>query len=186
MYTERSLGTYVSTYVCAHVWMNACARSTHSSVRVGACLCMRKRARGARQGHPVHEGEGAPRVARPVQALTVSVRPAPPRRRARWRRCRRCAAARALPRRALGRTMRRWMRRRWRCRSSASAEPRARMAGARVRQVRVRGGPKAARRALRGVPEPHGAAARLARRDAGGTELAALPAAADWPKLKYL
>jgi hypothetical protein len=35
-------------------------------------------------------------------------------------------------------------------------------------------------------PEPPGAAARLARRDAGNTELAALPAAADWPKLKIL
>ena len=40
MYTERSLGTYVSTYACAHVWTSACARSMHSSVRVRACLCM--------------------------------------------------------------------------------------------------------------------------------------------------
>ncbi len=35
-------------------------------------------------------------------------------------------------------------------------------------------------------PEPPGAAARLARREAGGTELAALPAAVDWPNLKTL
>jgi hypothetical protein len=53
------------------------------------------RARGARQGHGLHEGEGAPRVARPVHALGDPVRPIPPRRRrARLRRCRRCAAAR--------------------------------------------------------------------------------------------
>ncbi len=38
IYTERSLGTYVSTHVCAHVWMYACARSVHSSV------CARARA----------------------------------------------------------------------------------------------------------------------------------------------
>ena len=44
MHTERSLGTYVSTYVCAHVWMHACARSTHPSVRVRARLCMSSRA----------------------------------------------------------------------------------------------------------------------------------------------
>ncbi len=42
------------------------------------------------------------------------------------------------------------------------------------------------RRAVRGGPEPPGAAARLARRYASNTELAALPAAADWPKLKKL
>ena len=36
VYTERSLGTYVSSYVCAHVWMHACARSVHSSVRARA------------------------------------------------------------------------------------------------------------------------------------------------------
>jgi hypothetical protein len=34
------------------------------------------RARGARQVHRLHEGEGAPRVARPVQALGAPVRPA--------------------------------------------------------------------------------------------------------------
>jgi hypothetical protein len=82
----------------------------------------------------------------------------------------------ALPRRVPGRTSRRWKRRRRRrCRSSAAAEPRARMAGVRGRPARGRGG-----------PEPPGAAARLARRDAGNSELAALPAAADWPNLKYL
>ncbi len=44
IYTERSLGTYVSTYLCAHVWMYACARSVHSSVRVRTRLCVRARA----------------------------------------------------------------------------------------------------------------------------------------------
>jgi hypothetical protein len=38
----------------------------------GAAAC----ARGALQVDPLHEGEGAPRVARPVQALGVPVRPA--------------------------------------------------------------------------------------------------------------
>jgi hypothetical protein len=56
-----------------------------------------------------------------------------------------------------------------------SAEPGARMAGVRGRPARVRGG-----------PEPPGAAAPSARRDASNTELAALPAAADWPNLKTL
>ncbi len=42
------------------------------------------------------------------------------------------------------------------------------------------------RRAVRGAPEPPGAAARCARRHAADTELAALPAAADWPSLKKL
>ena len=46
--------------------------------------------------------------------------------------------------------------------------------------------PAADRRALRGGPEPLGAAARSARRWADNTELAALPAAADWPNLKTL
>ena len=44
IYTERSLGTYVSTYACAHVWMYACARSVHSSVRVRTRLCVSARA----------------------------------------------------------------------------------------------------------------------------------------------
>ena len=81
----------------------------------------------------------------------------------------------ALPRRAPGRTTRRWMRRRSCCRSSAAAEP-----------ARARLAPAADRRAVRGGPEPPGAAARLARRDAYNIELAALPAAADWPSLKIL
>ncbi len=38
----------------------------------------------------------------------------------------------------------------------------------------------------RGGPEPLGAAALVARRWAYNTELAALPAAADWPNLKKL
>jgi hypothetical protein len=42
------------------------------------------------------------------------------------------------------------------------------------------------RRAVRGGSEPPGAAARLARRYAQNTELAELPAAADWPSLKIL
>jgi hypothetical protein len=42
------------------------------------------------------------------------------------------------------------------------------------------------RPAVRGGPEPPGAAARWARREAHYTELAALPAVADWPSLKYL
>ncbi len=42
------------------------------------------------------------------------------------------------------------------------------------------------RRAVRGGPGPPGAAARSARRWAHNTELAALPAAADWPSLKIL
>jgi hypothetical protein len=42
------------------------------------------------------------------------------------------------------------------------------------------------RRAVRGGPEPPGAAARGARRYAYDTELAALPAAADWPSLRIL
>ncbi len=46
--------------------------------------------------------------------------------------------------------------------------------------------PAADRRAVRGGPDPPGAAARLARRDAYGTELAALPAAVEWPSLKKL
>ncbi len=44
IYTERSLGAYVSTYVFAHLCMYACARSVHSSVRVRTRLCMSARA----------------------------------------------------------------------------------------------------------------------------------------------
>jgi hypothetical protein len=35
-------------------------------------------------------------------------------------------------------------------------------------------------------PKPPGAAAQSARRDAGNTELVALPAAVDWPNLEIL
>jgi hypothetical protein len=42
------------------------------------------------------------------------------------------------------------------------------------------------RRTVGGGPEPPGAAARWARRDARDSELAALPAAADWPNLQRL
>ncbi len=42
------------------------------------------------------------------------------------------------------------------------------------------------RRAVAAGPEPPGAAARSARRYAYNTELAALPAAVDWPNLKTL
>ncbi len=81
----------------------------------------------------------------------------------------RCCAWRC-GRRALGRAAQRWMRRR-RCRSSAA---------------RAWLGPAADRRAFGGGPEPPGADARSARRDAGNTELAALPAVVEWPKLKSL
>jgi hypothetical protein len=76
---------------------------------------------------------------------------------------------------APGRAALRCMRRRRCCRSSVAAEPRARMAGARGRPARDKGG-----------PEPPGAAARWARRSASSTELAALPAAVEWPNLKIL
>jgi hypothetical protein len=87
--------------------MRACARamrgllcmaSARSSPRlpIVAGRARAARAYGSRQDHLLHEGEGAPRVARPVQALGATVRPAPAcrRRRARSRRCRRSAAAR--------------------------------------------------------------------------------------------
>ncbi len=85
----------------------------------------------------------------------------PLRRRARSRRCRRCGR--------WGRAARRWMRRR-RCWSSAAPSPaRAWLARASDRRVVNRSRP-----------------ARLVRRDVSNTELAALPAAADWPSLVYL
>jgi hypothetical protein len=134
-------------------------------------------ARRARpQAHLLHEGEGAPRVARPVQALGGTVRPAPAAQppcafaAVPALRCYACAAACALPRRALDRATRRWMLRQRRCRPR-----RARMTGVRGRPARGRGG-----------PEPPGAAVRLGRRYADNTELAALPAAVDWPSLKEL
>ena len=131
------------------------------------------RAWGARQGHLLHEGEGAPRVARPVQALGGTVRPAPAAAAAdaRSRRCRRCAAARgaAAPGR-WGRTPRRWMRRRRRCRSSATAEPRARTAGACGRPARVKGWARAARRGRTVGAQVRGR--HRARGAAGGGRLA--------------
>jgi hypothetical protein len=40
IYIQILICTYISTYECAHVWMYACARSMHFSVRACACLCM--------------------------------------------------------------------------------------------------------------------------------------------------
>jgi hypothetical protein len=124
-----------------HAWRLSMA-SARSSARppIVARRARAARARGARQVHLLHEGEGAPRVARPVQALGVAVRPAAPPppcafaavpalRCCAWR----CRAGR------WGRAARRWMRRRRRCRSSAAAEPCARMAGARGRPARGTG-----------------------------------------------
>jgi hypothetical protein len=125
-----------------------------------------------RQVYRPYEGEGAPRVARPVQALGGTVRPAPaaapPRAFAAvpapcccaWR----CRAGR------WGRTTRRWMRRRWRCRSSAAAEACALMAGARGRLARVRGWAGAARRGR--TVGAQGGAHHRARGAAGGGRLA--------------
>ena len=85
---------------------------------IGARRARAARARGARQVHRLHEGEGAPRVARPVQALGDPVRPTaatPP--------CAfaavpalRCCRVRCCTGRWAG-TTRRYMRRRRRCRS---------------------------------------------------------------------
>jgi hypothetical protein len=123
------------------------------------------RARGARQVHLLHEGQGAPRVARPVQALAEPVRPAG-----------RSAALRVRGGAGAG------------CR----ATPRSVVYGG-GGAVGSRPSPACAclasaadRRAVGGGPEPPGAAARLARRSASNTELAALPAAVDWPFLSSL
>jgi hypothetical protein len=155
-------GTIAATYApvcpsCArgcvrvHAWRLSMA-SARSSPRLST-VARRARAahaRDARQVDLLHEGKGAPRVARPVQALGVPVRRA--RRRPAALRVSGGAGAAllrmALPRHALGRTTRRWMRRR-RGRSSAAAEAHARRFGARGRPARGRGG-----------PEPPGAAAR--------------------------
>jgi hypothetical protein len=101
--------------VCVHAWRPSMA-SACSTPRLPV---------GASQVDLHHEGAGAPRLARPVQALGGTVRPAARGRCARLRRCR-----------APGRATRRWMRRRRRCRSSAAAEPRSRMAAARGRPAR--------------------------------------------------
>jgi hypothetical protein len=144
--------------------MHRCVYRAHA--RVCACMVARRaraaRARGARQEHRRHEGEGAPRVARQQHAAGSPVRPAARRRPS--PRCRACAAApRARPHRAAASPV------------VGRGRHRARTAGARGRPARVGGG-----------PEPLGAAARLARRRASVTELAALPAAVVWPKLKTL
>jgi hypothetical protein len=154
----------------------ASARSTQRP-SIGARRARAARARGTRQEHPLHEGEGAPRVARPVQALGDPVRPAPAAAAA-VRVCGGAGAALlrvALPRRALG--------------------PHSAAFGAAAAALPVVGRrPSPARAWLANVadwrvgggPEPPGAAARSARRFASNTELAALPAAADWPNLKTL
>jgi hypothetical protein len=83
----------------------------------------------------------------------------------------------------------------WRCRAGALEPHRAALDAAATALPVVGRRPSPAhawlaraadRRAVRGGPEPPGAAARWARRDAPNSELAALPAAADWPSLKYL
>ncbi len=84
----------------------------------------------------------------------------------------RCCACAAAP--GAGPHQARWMRRRRCCRSSAAPSQ------------HTHGGRPWPTGALGGVPEPPGAAARLARRDASNIELAELPAAAEWPSLKYL
>jgi hypothetical protein len=159
------------------VCVRACAvsfpvASARSSPRppIGARRARAARARGARQAHLLHEGQGAPRLARPVQALGGTVRPAPAATAVRV-----CGGAGnallrvALPRRAG--TARRWRRRRRRCRSSAGRRARARN-GWRPRPTGARSGVG---------PEPPGAAApvgaqgrvnRRARGAAGGGRLA--------------
>ncbi len=118
------------------------------------------RARGARQAHQIHEGEGAPRMARPVQALRGSVRPAD---------CV-CGGAGAAPLRVRcragrwGRAARRWMRRRRRCWSSAGPSPRAH--GWRARPTGAREGRAgAARRGRTGAAQVRD---RLRARGAAG------------------
>ncbi len=149
-------------------WMSS-ARSTRPPI-----VARRARAasaRGARQDHRLHEGEGAPRLARKVHELGVPVRPAPPSRRlARSRRCRRCAAPRALPRRVLGRTTRRW-----RCGGGGVAGRRPRRAprahGWRARPTGARPGRAgAARRG--GTGGAQGGKRHRARSAAGGGRLA--------------
>jgi hypothetical protein len=82
------------------------------------------------------------------------------------------------------------------CGGAGAALPRVR-AGRRAapRGVGCGGGGVAGRRPpsprahvwrVRGGPEPLGAAALVARRDASKTDIAALPAAAEWPNLKTL
>ncbi len=142
----------------------ASARST-PRLPIGARRARAARARGARQVHLRHEGEGAPRVARPVQALGDPVRPAPaaaaavrvgggagaallrmalPRRALGWHHAALDAAAAALPVVGRGRATRAhgWRPRpdRRAVRGEAGASRRGRTVGAQVRvQLRARG-----------------------------------------------
>ncbi len=86
---DRSPGTFVSTYVCAHVWMHACARGVHSSVRVRTRLCVsaracarerRERRRNARSRPPhvchyVHNYVGTSTCERMYMHMCVRVDP---------------------------------------------------------------------------------------------------------------
>jgi hypothetical protein len=83
---------------------------------------------------------------------------------------------RALPRRALG----------WRRAALDAAAAMLPVVG-RGRAMRAHCWRQRPDRRVVGLgPEPPGAAARSARRSASNSELAALPAAAEWPKLKLL
>ncbi len=165
--------------VCACMRGLLCMASARSAPRPSlvARRARAARARGARQVHLLHEGEGAPRVARPVQALGGTVRPALAAAAAAVRdrggagaaiaavpalRCCACAAAPgAGPHHAA-----------LVCGGGgvAGRQPRARMAGARGRPTRDKGWAGAARRGR-----------TVVHRDASSTKLAALPAAVDWP-----
>ena len=62
--------------VCVHAWRLSVASTVRAHVCPFCAAGAAARARGAGQGHRLHEGEGAPGVARPVQGLGVPVRPA--------------------------------------------------------------------------------------------------------------
>ncbi len=147
---------------CVRMCVRACAVSFHGIGRCCAAGSGRTRMPCARQVHRLHEGEGASRVARPVQALGVPVRPAP----AAAVRVRGGGGAallpRALPHLALGHTARPSPAHAWLARAA-----------------------RPARGTGWGRSRP-AAAARSARREASNSELAALPAVVDWPKLKLL
>jgi hypothetical protein len=143
-WVTSALGTITVRCVYqAHAGVCACMRGDFLWLRpVRAHVCPFCTA--ARQVHLRHEGEGAPGVARPVQALGAPVRPAPsPGRLARSQRCRRCAAAMA-------------------CRVPRWAAPRGVGCGGRGRAEPARAwlAPAVDRRALGVRPEPLGAAAR--------------------------
>jgi hypothetical protein len=62
--------------VCVHAWpLSIAAARSAARLPIGARRARAARARDARQVHPHDEGDGAPRVARPVQALGGTVRP---------------------------------------------------------------------------------------------------------------